>query len=479
MEIYDRSVIEKLYHACIADNIDLEIGIYLRNGDFWEYIPPVRPLYGNRDYKAVFKLSNIGGEIDFKDVQLRVKKMEDTLPLRLYRELGQDPVERVDFTDINVLKSPDTDGRTPVEAYRIVYFRLQRQITADERHELFRCGVYATIIPRGHHWHWADQEEFAALSLDVPSMLNFGDVSFARTVTKTLKLDSAGEGDLTITEVVVGGGSDFGIPDGLSLPYTLPSGQTVPLGVEFSPSDLGLKQDTLTIHLTDPANPIVTVSLIGRGVHSFSVKPQSINFSEVMVSQTEARHLRLQNDGQEDVEVTDIQVSGRYFSCDVSSLTVIAGSFADLDISFTPLRDGSWTGKMTAVSSYAPNPGIAVILVGSGTHWLTANPETVDFGRVRLNQLRSRQIEIKNTGPSACSLSSIKILTALGAAVEFSIGPLHDELPFSLEPGDRVNLGVLAKPTGKGEQKGSLEISYATNGIRRESLNIELKVTGT
>lgn len=44
-------------------------------------------------------------------------------------------------------------------------------------------------------------------------------------------------------------------------------------------------------------------------------------------------------------------------------LTVRTKSFADLNICFTPLRDGSRTGKLTAVSSYSPNPGIEVALI--------------------------------------------------------------------------------------------------------------------
>jgi len=459
MEIYDRSVLEKLYNACITDNINLEIGIYKNIGNVWEYVSPDQRLYRTVDYKALFELSNIGIEIDFKDVQLRVKKTEDTLPIKLYKELGQEPVERVDFKDIGELRSSKSPIPGVTEKYRTVYFRPDGDIKADERDKLFKVGVYATVVPQGHHWQWADQREFSVPTLDVPEELNFGDVSFTRTLTKTIKLGNIGEGDLTITEIVLGESSDFDISDGLSLPYTISHGRNVPLSVAFSPSGVGRKRGTLTIQCTDPANPTVTISLVGEGVHSFRAIPDSINFDEVIVSKTETRRLRFQNDGQKDVEVRDIHVRGTYFSCDVSQLTVRAGSAAYLDISFSPNINGIRTGKLTAVSNYSPKPEIEITLSGEGISWLSANPGAIDFGNISLDFNACASTTISNTGPSSCEINRLKILCAYEAKVEFKLGPLPGELPITLGRGGRLDLGVWAKPTGLGVQKGTLIIS--------------------
>jgi hypothetical protein len=488
MKIYDRSALEKLYNACITDNINLEIGIYLRNGDSMEYIPPTRPLYGNRDYKALFKLSNIGIAIDFKDVQLRVKKSEDTLPINLYKELGQEPVERVDFTDIPWLRSPDGGRRTPTEAYRTVYFRPEGEITADERDKLFRCGVYATVVPQGQHWYWADQAEFAAPSLDIPNTLNFGDVSFTRTLTKTLELGNIGEGDLTITEIVLGESSDFNIKNGLSLPCTISPGQKVSLKVEFAPSSLGLKRVTLTIKSTDPVNPEASISLVGMGVHSFRALSPEIDFGEVLVKTTSIPGLlELINDGREDVQVADIQIdvqipgthaSDVCFSCRPSPpFSVRAESSTRLDIVFSPTMIGSRTGTLTVVSDYSMNPEIT--LKGEAVHWLTA-PSGINFGEVPVNDVVREQITIKNNSPSSCKITRLDITGNPQAKVEFNIHSFVISFPYTLERNHSLDLLAQAKPTGLGVQEKTLIIYYgSTDGTVSERLRVNLRVKGT
>lgn len=489
MKIYDRSALEKLYNACITDNINLEIGIYKSIRNVWVYVPPDQHLSRNIDYKAVFKLSNIGIEIDFKDVQLRVKKSEDTLPIELYKDMGQDPVERVDFTDIPWLRSPDGGRRTPTEAYRTVYFRPEGEITADERHELFRCGVFATVVPQGHHWSWADQAEFAAPSLDIPNTLNFGDVSFTRTLTKTLELGNIGEGDLTITEIVLGESSDFNIKNGLSLPCTISPGQKVSLNVEFAPSALSLKRVTLTIKSTDPVNPEAPIGLVGMGVHSFRALSPEFDFGEVLVKRTSIPGLlELINDGREDVQVADIQVSDECFSCRTSPpFSVRAQSSTRLGIVFSPTRIGSLTSTLTVVSDYSSKPEIKITLSGEGIDWLTA-PREINFGEVRVNawSLVATIATIKNTAPSSCDITMLAIVTPfvppgatlIATKVEFKLDPLPS-LPITLRPSGRLDQGVFAKPTEPGVREGTLRISYrSTDGTVSGMLSVNLRVKG-
>lgn len=475
MIVYDRSTLEKLYNACITDNINSEIGIYHKIGANWVYVPPDQPL-SRTFYRAVFKLSNIGIEIDFKDVQLRVKKSEDTLPIRLYKDIGQDPVERVDFTDIPWLRSPDGGMRTPTEAYRTVYFRPEGDITADERHELFRCGVYATVVPQGHHWYWADQAEFAAPSLDIPNTLNFGDVSFTRTLTKTLELGNIGEGDLTITEIILGESSDFNIKDGLSSPCPIPPGQKVSLNVEFAPSALGLKRVTLTIKSTDLVNPEASIGLVGMGVHSFRALSPEFNFGEVFVKTTSITGLlELINDGREDVQVADIQISDECFSCRPSPpFSVRAQSSTRLGIVFSPTSIGSRTGTLTAVSNYSLKPEIKITLSGEGIDWVTA-PREINIGEVTVNawSLERTIARIKNMGPSSCEITMLKI--GIARREEFKLDPLPS-LPITIGSLDQ---GVFAKPTEPGVRKGTLIISYrSTDRTVSGRLSVNLRVKG-
>jgi hypothetical protein len=471
VEIYDRSALEILCNACITDNIELEIGIYQKDNASWVYVPAGPALDAGREYKAAFRLANIGVEIDFKDCELRIKKTEDTLPLRLYRELGQPPVERVDFKDIPWLRS----GEQAPNVYRVVYFAPENSIGADARHRLFRIGVYGTVVPQGHRWHWASQGEFSAPTLHVPDRLDFGDVSFTRTVAKNLELDNVGEGDLTITEVVLEEGSDFSIRDGLSLPYTLPTGQKVPVGIAFSPSGLGDKGGTLTVQSTDLANPTATVVLAGRGVHSFRATPQRINFGEVIVSETRTRRVRLQNDGREDVAVDDIEVSGRYFSCSASTLTVGAGQIVNLDVVFSPTRQGTWTGNLTGFSSYAANPEIDVALTGEALYWLKATPDPVNFGTVTVGHRSSPvELQVMNLHASTCEITDITV-----SGENFGHLPIFHGV-VELDSGDAMTVtSVWAEPTAPGVQEGHLRIVHRLKGeVKTWTLMVRLTVRG-
>jgi hypothetical protein len=476
MIIKDRSVLEKLYNACIIDNINLEIGIYNRKTR-WEYMPPDQILDSGCIYMAVFKLSNIGIEIDFKDVQLRIKKIDSTLPIELYKEIGQESVEEIN-RDISWLKSINNGNQSQTEAYRMVYFKPKRKIEPDERYKLFSVGIYSTIVPQGNNWQSASQEEFHSPILDVIDKLIFGEVPFTISKTENIELRNKGKSDLTITNILLSNTKNFNIQKGFSLPYIIPSGELALLNIKFSPSELGLKNGILTIQSTDPANSEVTISLIGEGVYSFRAIPKKIDFDKVPVSIVEKRKLELHNDGHEDVDISDIQIQGMYFSCETSRLTVKAGEIANIHISFSPPRIGRWTGALTIISNYSQTPEIEVELSGVAISWLTATPVEINFGSVALNSWKTEKITITNNGPSSCNIIKLNIRPELlTSPPEFRLGPLPYELPITLKSGTILDLSTSASPTRKGEQNGILIVSYSTRDISG-SISISLKMTG-
>ena len=123
MIVLDRSALEVLLNHSVTDNIEMQVGVYAMKGELWEYVPPDTALQAGATYKAVLKLTNIGQEIDFGDVQLRVKKTGETLPVDLYQDLSQGPVERVDFPAIPELYCSDSGSRKPTNICFSVFFR--------------------------------------------------------------------------------------------------------------------------------------------------------------------------------------------------------------------------------------------------------------------------------------------------------------------------------------------------------------------
>lgn len=105
-----------------------------------------------------------------------------------------------------------------------------------------------------------------------PSSLNFGNVTVGTSASLQLTL-SAANAAVTISAAQVNS-SEFAI-SGLTLPLTIPSGQSVVATIKFTPNASGTASANLTL-TSDAANSPTTVPLTGVGV---SVKAHSADLT--------------------------------------------------------------------------------------------------------------------------------------------------------------------------------------------------------
>ena len=479
MVVYDRSALEIIYNDCITDNINLEIGIYRQNNDRWDYTPPDQALNKNHTYMAIFKLINIGVEIDFADVQLRIKKTAHTLPVTFYKELGGDPCERIDFLDIPKLVSPDGGNRKPSEIYRTIYFSPLQKIEANERDKLFAVGIFATIVPQGHHWQGADQQHFHTPILAMPDELNFGIVPVNSSATKQFEIINVGSGIYRVGSYSTYSNhpEDFKIP--ANILFSIEPGATKALSIEFTPSEMGDFWYHLILNGNDPANPSVTAQFKGKGTYSFVASPETLNFGRVPVQQAKRMIVKLRNYGTTDVVVSNLHLTGSYFSCNQATpFAIRANTAVNLEISFSPVRKGTRAGKLTITSNYSPRRTIEINLNAEGIHWLEAIPEQKNFGNIRVGQSSSEaKIKVRNWHSSTCVITKVSFI---GSNQDFLyIFPQVNNYEF--KSGRTVEIAqVVARPQQTGQRIGYVRVSHKIKGAPRGNvLYVKCTVNGT
>jgi hypothetical protein len=81
----------------------------------------------------------------------------------------------------------------------------------------------------------------------------------------TVSLTNAGMGVLRITSMGFLDGTHFRLEAPASVPITLQSAGVIQLKIMFQPKSAGTFNDTLTITTDDPANPVITIVLKGKG----------------------------------------------------------------------------------------------------------------------------------------------------------------------------------------------------------------------
>lgn len=144
----------------ISSNLKLEGTLYLKEGTGWKLQDPDvqsgtgPPLVRDVDYRLRLAVRNVGKEVFFKNVQIRVAP-EHFTPPRVYlftdesygpqKARGDGPIWDKELrpmgNDYPGEKTPDLD----------VFFKLAPGAGTGSK-PLFAIGIYAEIVPQGNRW---------------------------------------------------------------------------------------------------------------------------------------------------------------------------------------------------------------------------------------------------------------------------------------------------------------------------------------
>jgi Abnormal spindle-like microcephaly-assoc'd, ASPM-SPD-2-Hydin len=210
----------------------------------------------------------------------------------------------------------------------------------------------------------------------------------------------------------------------------------------------------------------------GDGV---SVTPTSMNFGNVNVNSSVIHSFTLANTSSTAVTVTNVNGEGMgYHLSGLSApLALDAGASVTFTIKFAPVMVGTEAGTFWITTSASSSPltiSLAAdgVAAPGGTPAIEVTPASVNFGNVTVGSKDSQTMRVSNTGTADLTITKIA-----ASGTGFSVSGLS--IPTTLPPGENTTFTSSFKPTGTGNQTGSISISSNAAG---SPLAIDLTASG-
>ena len=327
-------------------------------------------------------------------------------------------------------------------------------------------NLSATLTAQGDQGSAPVVVKLAATAVNAPSSslslsasaVNFGSVAVGSKGTSNLALTNSGTSALTISMLTVSG-ANFTV-SGITTPATIPTGQSVQVGLTFSPAASGSATGSLTITSTDASNPTITIPLSGIGTATaqpgLTITPASFNFGSIVDGQTKSETITVTNPGTTAVAIAELSVSGSAYSVSglTAPMTIAAGSNATFTVLFAPTAAGNQGGTVSIISN-APNSPNVLSLSGDGTAAtinIAASPSNLSFASVNAGSSSSKSVTISNTGNSSVTISQVSV-----SAKDFKVSGIST--PMTLAGGQNTAMSVSFDPTASENITGNITVT--------------------
>jgi hypothetical protein len=203
-----------------------------------------------------------------------------------------------------------------------------------------------------------------------PSSVNFGSIVDGKKISQTVSVANTGNISVNISQVTVSS-SQFSV-SGLTMPLSLPVGQSSSFQVWFNATAVGNATGTLAVH-TDTGVTSEQVALAGTATtapQQIGLTPAtSLNIGSVMVGTTAKGTVTISNVGGSNLTVSSISVSGNPFT--VSGLTtpssIAPGASNSFTVTYSPTASVTSTGSVTITSDDPLTPTSVLSVSGTGT----------------------------------------------------------------------------------------------------------------
>jgi hypothetical protein len=203
-----------------------------------------------------------------------------------------------------------------------------------------------------------------------PTSISFGSVPVGTTYSHLVQFKNTGRTDIIVSRgAVTGGGFKM---TAYSYPFTIFPGQTLNTTVTFTPTATGSAAGSLTF-TSNASDKTLSVALSGNGgsaTRSLSASTTSLNFGNVTLGKSEMLPVTLKNTGTSSLTVSSVTVSGANITTSggISGATIAPGQSATLDVSFSPSKVESVSGKVVVLSNASNSTlSIAVSAVGASS----------------------------------------------------------------------------------------------------------------
>ena len=313
------------------------------------------------------------------------------------------------------------------------------------------------------------QQQTGSLSFS-NGIVNFGSVPVGSSKMLTFTATNTGSQAVTIRSTAVS--TKYFALTGVSLPLTVPVGQSATVGVKFMPTAVGNFGATVSI-ASDASNGSASISLGGTGTADgqLALNPASEAFGSMVVGSKQSQTVTLTNTGMSPVNISQASISGTGFQLSgiTTPFALKSGQSAALTVSFTPQATGTASGKLT-ITSDGSNPNLTMALSGTGTSQgaLASNPAGLSFGNVTVGSNQSLSGSVTNTGGSSVTISQIGI-----SGTGFSLSGITT--PLTLSAGQSTTFSVSFSPASVGTVNGNVTV---TSNAPNPTFTIPLSATG-
>jgi Abnormal spindle-like microcephaly-assoc'd, ASPM-SPD-2-Hydin len=320
-----------------------------------------------------------------------------------------------------------------------------------------------------------------------PSSLAFGKVVLGKAQAQSVTLSNPGRTPVVISRVTVSG-SGFALSP-LNLPMTLPAGQSVRVGITFTPAAGGSTTGSMSVvsmvsfgtrrpfsfsgkdgggrngerqadftPISINIRPVilnVPLSGTGMGAGQLAISPSSIALGRAKLGATLSRQATLMNTGSADVTVKRLSVSGKGFNTSGLTLPLVlgAGQRKNFTVSFTAQSKGTANGSIVVTSDDASTVASAPVTAdATAPGSLLSNPASINFGSATVGHPETQSAALTNNGGSNLTVSQASV-----SGSGYTISGLN--LPLTLAPGQNAAFSVTLNPQAGSSGDGSVSFT--------------------
>lgn|SRR5579862_33254 len=299
-----------------------------------------------------------------------------------------------------------------------------------------------------------------------PSDLRFGDIVVGQSESLPVVVTNNSATSVSISGITVGN-STFAV-SGVSLPLTVPAGQSFELNVTFTPTASGWSGSPIKFSVNGASTNGLEVEGTGVSSQPVTAFPSAVSFGQVAMGSTSTAQVVLTNMRSGRINLSGVSASGSGFSANGISFptTLGAGQSVTLNVTFTPQSANASEGSL-----FVSGAQLSIPLAGTGaaSGQLTANPASLAFGSVQTGQSSTLTDSLTNTGAASVTISQATV-TGTG----FSVSGLN--LPLVLNPGASVTFTTMFAPSSATNATGATTVS---SNASNSTVTVALNGTGT
>jgi hypothetical protein len=287
-----------------------------------------------------------------------------------------------------------------------------------------------------------------------PSSLTYSGTQVGTTsAAQAVTLTNQGNASLTISNIAVSG--DYAQTN--NCPGTVVAGASCTVNVTFTPTAMGVRAGTLTFVDSATGSP-QTVALTGTGLSAVAaLTPASLTFSGTQVGTTSiAQAVTLTNQGNSNMTISNIAVSGNYAQTNNCPGTLAASASCAINVTFTPTATGTRTGTLSVNDNAAGSPQ-TVALAGTGLSALAAlTPASLAFTSTAVGTTSAAQtVTLTNQGNGSLSITNIGITGDYAQTNNCSS---------TLASSASCTINVTFTPTATGTRSSTLAVTDSATG---------------